>query len=70
MKKLTLLVAIGCLLSSCDKTTEGGSPSLTYFKDSKTNLCFAKYWNFNSYGSVTSIACVPCDSLSKVTVNQ
>jgi hypothetical protein len=64
----TLLIVI--MMTSCQQTQnfspEEGTKNITYFKDQNTGLCFAAL-NSTSYGfyEVTSIACVPCDSLEK-----
>ena len=68
-------ILIVILLISCQTNysveTEKVQENLTYFKDEKTNLCFASI-NSSSYGgySVTSITCVPCDSLKRVKLKQ
>ena len=65
MKKL-LILAI--LLSGCQNNDKADnqkiSENLTYFKDYNTGLCFASLNSANSYGYLTSIACVPCDRLN------
>lgn len=49
--------------------TKSIEDNLTYFKDEKTGLCFAAI-NSQTYGfnTVTSITCVPCDSLKKIGI--
>lgn len=65
------LVGVLMVLTSCGPVYDEvepakTSPNITYFKDQNTGLCFAAL-NSTSYGfyQVTSIACVPCDSLEK-----
>lgn len=60
MKKIALVLSI-FLVSSCGETPsylEGntGSSGLEYFKDSRTELCFAERGSGNSY----TMTCVPC----------
>ena len=44
--------------------------TLSYFIDAKTGICFAKQFSITSYDyGVTSITCVPCDSLKNVYVD-
>ena len=68
MKKLILIVGIlliastSCQISDTTDNTDVKN-NLTYFKDEKTGLCFATVNSHNTYGSVSSITCVPCDSL-------
>lgn len=38
---------------------------ITYFKDTRTGLCFASILSRNSYGGIVSITTVPCDSVKK-----
>lgn len=72
MKKLILFFAV-IMLASCqiNDTTDNSKiiENITYFKDERTKLCFASV-NSYSYGSrvITSITCVPCDSLKKIGI--
>ncbi len=66
MKKI-LLVITTIFLLSCDSSIENSeelTTRITYFKDNDTNLCFGQITS-SSYGAhtVTSITCVPCDSV-------
>lgn len=71
--KLRNLVAVlavvltGCQLSS-ESYVKGIKKNLVYFKDEKTNLCFAAINSIttSSLTESTSISCVPCDSLKNV----
>lgn len=49
------------------ETKTNNMSNIIYFKDGKTNLCFAGI-TFASYGGyeITSITCVPCDSLYRI----
>lgn len=54
------------LLFSCTRVKESvDTREIVYFKDVRTNLCFAKIEfslpNYNANG--VSISCVPCDSV-------
>lgn len=54
---------------SCDNSIENSqqaSDRLSYFKDDRTGLCFCQILSntYNSY-NVSSITCVPCDSIPK-----
>ena len=77
MKKIILilvLMAIG--VSSCHETPGDKRikditrvlNTMYYYKDSQTGLCFAAITSRNAYGDVTSITCVPCDSLKKIGI--
>jgi len=68
MKYLTILALI--LLTSCDTgpaTSDEATNQITYMKDNKSGLCFARTTS-NSYGGhdITSITCVPCDSVKNL----
>jgi hypothetical protein len=73
MKKLLVLlfiavVAVACQMSSVSNT-EDIKRSITYFKDESTGLCFAAINSMSGAGyTVTSITCVPCDSLKKIGI--
>lgn len=59
------LTLFGCQYNEPTDTTELQS-NLSYFKDHRTNLCFAALNSQSSNGyMVTSITCVPCDSVKK-----
>lgn len=72
MKKLILFFAV-IMLASCQMNdiTDNSKiiENITYFKDERTGLCFASV-NSHSYGAnvITSITCVPCDSLKKIGI--
>ncbi len=85
MKKVLLaLLCIGIFsLCSCNipsqetKEEENFSFSrsavekMEYFKDSRTNLCFAAFATGVGLGSqIITITCVPCDSLKNVEVHK
>lgn len=61
MKKLAMLMIIISFLSCGEQ-----APDIYYFKDCKTNLCFARIISSNGLGNVNSIICVPCDSVEHV----
>jgi hypothetical protein len=74
MKKLfVLLVFITITFVSCQMNGTSDNQdvknSISYFKDERTGLCFASI-NSSTYTGykVTSITCVPCDSLKKVGI--
>lgn len=72
MKKLILLTIMVIGILSCQDNSPANVEKLnelTYFKDGRTGLCFAAI-NSLTYGGgkVTSITCVPCDSLKNVEV--
>jgi hypothetical protein len=64
-----LLLVVSCQVSSSIKTREI-KKNIVYFKDERTNLCFAgiNSTNINSLSETTSISCVPCDSLKNVNI--
>ena len=71
MKKLFLLLTF--LLFSCQKTSKTNvtniDENLSYFKDNKTNLCFASISSTTSNNwKIISITYVPCDSLTKYNI--
>lgn len=62
------------MIISCSseiKNNEQAFNEITYFKDLKTNLCFAQKTS-TSYATyqITSITCVPCDSLVSLQINK
>ena len=70
MKNLKLLIALifFSLITSCGKRinvkeeTNGFEPTINYYHDCRTGLCFAEI----SQGNViTGNTCVPCDSVRK-----
>jgi hypothetical protein len=72
MKKLIVLLGLIMLVScQANDTTNNNDVknNITYFKDAKTGLCYAAI-NSYTYGGykVTSITCVPCDSLKKIEI--
>jgi hypothetical protein len=77
MKKLgkimVLMMVSAMLLSSCQWTGKPNTHKLErnieYFKDKRTGLCFASINSMTADGyTITSITCVPCDSLKNVKV--
>jgi hypothetical protein len=61
-----LIVALGLLagIDLTSSTTSSKTLDLTYYKDTSTNLCFAKVVSYSAGGrSIASITCVPCDSV-------
>jgi hypothetical protein len=72
MKKLLIMLLLFGVYSCQINTPTNKEETLgkiTYIRDYKTGLCFATI-NSITYGgfSVTSITCVPCDSL-KINFN-
>ena len=67
---LALCAMFGCQMNS-GSDVSGIERNLRYFKDPKTGLCFAA---LNSASAqmyeVTSIACVPCDSLDSISLGK
>ncbi len=63
------------VLFSCKNTVGEDMPKvksngIIYFKDTSTNLCFAKIHSSTYNGfEVASITCVPCDSLKRIGLN-
>jgi len=56
-----MLLMTGCQMNSAPRGLKGGD--ITYFRDSRTDLCFAAI-NSNASGyNVTSITNVPCTDL-------
>lgn len=68
MKKIIFLSLI-CIVSSCQFTERTNidkiEDNITYFKDSRTGLCFAAInsLSLKSLNEFVSITCVPCDSV-------
>jgi len=70
MRILQFFVVMMTFLS-CQMSTKTNTKELpiTYFKDGRTGLCFAAVNSISNSGyEVTSIACVPCDSLKKYRI--
>lgn len=56
MKRLLFVLLLG--LVSCDEfTNESRVKDFEYFKDTRTNLCFASYNLGMSYGVMTNVPC-------------
>lgn len=80
MKKIILILLIGLLfLGSCgSKSGKVGSvdaEDITYFKDSRTNLCYAiigakKGMNFIDESESIGMACVPCENIPLTLLKQ
>ena len=82
MKKLGLLILLSLVLffTGCDSKTQkeangekgGMSDSMIYFKDKKTNLCFASVDSVShAYNKVDSFIYVPCTpEVEKLLVNK
>ncbi len=73
MKQLLLILSIIFLISCRNDVGENthhvSANGITYYKDSVTGLCFGKIENSTYYSFiVTSITCVPCDSLKKIGI--
>jgi hypothetical protein len=73
MKKVILLISIVVFMFSCKKleyikgnTTHNEQiANIEYFKDKRTNKCFASFSN----GNGLMITCVPCDSLVELQIH-
>lgn len=67
MKKTLFLLITLLIFSSCEPhkmSSEEAIKEVYYFKDSKSNLCFAGVSKYvYKSGSGIAIACVPCDSV-------
>ena len=76
MKKIILICALMTIgFLGCQESTEERIKNINkilntmyYYKDNQTGLCFAAVMSRNAYGDVTSITCVPCDSLKKIGI--
>lgn len=77
MKKILIVLALIVLLvsNSCTYRTQFSEKynyeiikNITYFKDQRTGLCFAIVSITAHSYSVTSITCVPCDSLKNKNI--
>ncbi len=66
MKKLLLVFLLLCCSCESSDTNDIGerTDDITYFRDPKSELCFASV-GFVTYGlnEGVSITCVPCDSV-------
>jgi len=63
------LVVCGCGQDSSKPDVESIQDNIVYFRDGRTGLCFASVNSDTYYGwEVTSITCVPCDSLRYLTI--
>lgn len=78
MKKKFCFIALSILfLSSCNYTTKpstdqasDNTENITYTKDHRVNLCFGMVNSMtNGTYQVTSITCVPCDSVKHLLIN-
>lgn len=73
--RLLLLVSFSLAMAACQfnikPDTEKISGSIAYFKDSRTNICFASVGNLDiaNNGVSSDFTCVPCDSLKRVEVS-
>jgi|688.fasta_scaffold2587432_2 hypothetical protein len=73
---LCLLVLSACVVAICTKLTASDNshikgtsdskPTITYFKDTRTNLCYSNI--MMGYQNKTTI-CVPCDSLKNIKLD-
>lgn len=66
MKTIILLLTIifTIFLFSCDHSARNNPDKIKYFKDKRTNLCFAEITSIsNGINKVSSITCVLCDSV-------
>lgn len=61
---LAVLLGVMCGCQENYAPTPIASKNITYFRDSATGLCFASVNSVNTYGSVTSIATVPCEKVT------
>jgi hypothetical protein len=76
LTSLCLLVLSACVIAICSKLTESDNthikstsdkkPIITYFKDTRTNLCYSNI--MMGYQNKTTI-CVPCDSLKNIKLD-
>lgn len=66
------LIILSLLFFSCQTNTSVDTNlvtnKITYFRDSQTGICFASINSVVSGAAITSIACVPCDSLKKFNI--
>lgn len=74
MKKIILTIVLATILVftmiGCDSSIENSeelTTRITYFKDNDTNLCFGQITStsYSAY-TITSITCVPCDSITNL----
>lgn len=71
MKKSIFIISLALIFFGCQSTeqtdTSEISDNLSYFKDSRTGLCFAAINSNTKDGwEVISITCVPCDSVPEL----
>jgi hypothetical protein len=50
--------------SSLEARAREASRELVYFRDERTGLCFAFWWEVNGHQGGPAIATVPCDAVS------
>lgn len=64
---LSILLLMGCADDTLTVDPYAVTNKITYMKDTASGLCFATLISFTyGYRPVTSIACVPCDSINKL----
>lgn len=64
-----IILFISCESKKYKETHKETNSGITYYKDEETGLCFAeKYSSTYMTFIVTSITCVPCDSLKKIGI--
>ena len=71
MKKLLFIAPVIFIMScqiSSKTDVEYLKKNLTYFKDNTTGLCFASVNSTVESRDISSITCVPCDSLIKIGI--
>ena len=71
MKKLLFIAPVIFIMScqiSSKTDVESLKKNLTYFKDNTTGLCFASVNSTVESRDISSITCVPCDSLIKIGI--
>lgn len=74
MKKIIAIMSVyflvGCETSPdsmyADTIFDSSSKEIKYFKDARTNKCFAA----RGYGNAYSFTCVECDSLVMIEINK
>lgn len=66
--KITTCLLLAMITVGCEQTYKVDAPpstELTYFKDARTDLCFARINSNNGhFGQVISIAEVPCEKVA------
>lgn len=67
---IVIAAIITVLFISCSseiKNSTEASKSITYVKDNRTGLCFGQQTSTSYSGyTITSITCVPCDSVKNL----